>query len=120
MTSTTFSVAVLLGFVSISAIKISSEEPDAEKYNYGQFGKAMPAFWDDFVARDPFFSNTWRFTGMAGHVISMVNDTAYEGDSPTDYYFPTGTEQWEPDALVFLGESIGEALNHHHEKTSLI
>lgn len=115
MPSTTFSVAVLLGFVSISAVKISSEEPDAETYNYGQFGKAMPPFWDDFVARDPFFSNTWRFSGDGGHVVQMTNDTAYTGDSPTEYHFPTGVEQWEPDALVFLGESIGEALSHHHE-----
>merc|ERR1712188_280644 len=63
---------------------------------------------------DPFFANTWRFAGMAGHVISMSNETAYTDDSPSDYYFPTGVEQWEPDALVFLGESIGEALEHHH------
>ena len=28
--------------------------------------------------------------------------------------------QWEPDALVFLGESIGEALQHHYEPQSLI
>ena len=69
---------------------------------------------------DPFFANTWRFAGMAGHVISMTNETAYLDDTPTDYYFPTGTEQWEPDALVFLGESIGEALTHHHVQQSLI
>ena len=37
----------------------------------------------------------------------MTNDTAYTGDTPTEYHFPTGVEQWEPDALVFLGESIG-------------
>jgi hypothetical protein len=36
---------------------------------------------------DPFFSNTWRFAGMAGHVISMTNDTAYMGDAPSDYLF---------------------------------
>ena len=63
---------------------------------------------------DPFFANTWRFAGLAGHVISMSNETAYTDDSPSDYYFPTGVEQWEPDALVFLGESISEALGHHH------
>ena len=51
---------------------------------------------------------------MPGHVVQVVNETAYLGDSPSDYYFPTGTEQWEPDALVFLGESIGQALEHHH------
>jgi len=36
---------------------------------------------------DPFFANTWRFAGMAGHVISMINDTAYMGDAPSDYLF---------------------------------
>ena len=57
---------------------------------------------------------------MAGHVISMTNDTAYMGDAPSDYLFDgsvsgqADVSQWEPDALVFLGESIGEALTHHH------
>jgi hypothetical protein len=29
-----------------------------------------------------------------------MNETAYLDDSPDDYYFPTGTEQWEPDSLI--------------------
>ena len=107
------SVAVLLGFadaVTFVKKKYNTAEPDG--YNYGKFG-TEPDFWHD-MQTDPFFANTWRFAGMAGHVISMSNETAYLDDSPADYYFPTGTEQWEPDALVFLGESIGQALEHHH------
>jgi len=107
------SLAVFLGVVSVTdAIKLMDD--DASEYKYDQFGKGMPAFWNDFQS-DPFFADTWRFAGMAGHVVSMTNETAYNADSPADYYFPTGTEQWEPDALVFLGESIGEAMEHHHE-----
>jgi hypothetical protein len=46
----------------------------------------------------------------------MVNETAYEDDTPSDYYFPTGTEQWEPDQFLQsatdmqIGEPIGRAL----------
>jgi len=36
----------------------------------------------------------------------VTNDTAYTADAPTDYHFPTGTEQWEPDALLQLRESV--------------
>ena len=103
------SLAVLLGVVSYTdAVKIAKKP-----YKYDQFGKGMPDFWNDFQS-DPFFANTWRFAGLAGHVVSMTNETAYNDDAPTDYYFPTGGDQWEPDSLVFLGESIGEALEHHH------
>jgi hypothetical protein len=35
-----------------------------------------------------------------------MNETAYLADSPDDYYFPTGTEQWEPDALIQLDDQI--------------
>jgi len=54
-------------------------------------GGGEPPFWNDFVS-DPFFANTWRFSGMAGHRISMVNETAYLDDAPEDYYFPTNVE----------------------------
>jgi len=64
----------------------------------------MPSDWPD-MSSDPFFADTWRYSGYPqGHVLSVVNETAYNADSPDDYYFPTGTEQWEPDALVQLDE----------------
>ena len=66
----------------------------------------MPEYWHDFVAADPFFSNTWRFSGANGHVVQLTNDTAYTGDAPSDYHFPTGVSQWEPDALLQLREGV--------------
>ena len=123
MPSLNLSTAVLIGCVTAVTIKNlktkqhKESEPDA--YTYGQFG-TMPDYWHDFKS-DPFFANTWRHTDLSmGHVISIANETAYLADSPADYYFPTGTEQWEPDALLFLGESIGEAMEHHHTSQSLI
>jgi hypothetical protein len=38
--------------------------------------KGEPAFWNDLVT-DPFFANTWRFSGMAGHKVVMTNETDY-------------------------------------------
>jgi hypothetical protein len=105
MTKINISIQVLLGFVSYS---------DAVTLNQMD-GGGEPAFWNDMVT-DPFFANTWRFAGMAGHRVSMVNETAYEDDTPSDYYFPTGTEQWEPDQFLQsatdmqIGEPIGRAL----------
>ena len=52
----------------------------------------MPDYWHDWKT-DPFFANTWRFSGVTnGHIVSMTNDTAYTADAPADYHFPTGTE----------------------------
>ena len=124
MPNSKISAAVLLGCataVTITSFKKNEDykKPEPDAYSYGQFG-TLPDFWHD-MNTDPFFSNTWRHVDLSyGHVISVANETAYLGDSPADYYFPTGTEQWEPDALLFLGESIGEALGHHHVQQSLI
>merc|ERR1711990_314166 len=122
MTRINLSLAVFLGCadaVTLNKRFVNTAEPSADKiYSYGQFGHE-PDFWHDMQS-DPFFANTWRFADMPGHVVQVTNETAYLDDSPADYYFPTGTEQWEPDALVFLGESIGEALEHHHAPQSLI
>merc|ERR1711907_517309 len=56
----------------------------------------------------------------------MSNETAYTDDSPSDYYFPTGVEQWEPDALVFLGwnnkpwkEYLGEPKGYQWDQSSI-
>ena len=123
MPSLNLSKAAFIGCVTAVTIQnlktkqFTGPEPDA--YAFGQFG-TMPSYWHDWKT-DPFFANTWRHTDLSlGHVISIANETAYLADSPDDYYFPTGTEQWEPDALLFLGESIGEALEHHHVQESLI
>ena len=100
MTRITVSVAVLLG--CIDAITIQKAEKK-EGFQFGQYG-TLPSYWHD-MSSDPFFADTWRFSGYpAGHIVSAVNETAYNADSPADYYFPTGTEQWEPDALVQLDE----------------
>ena len=90
------------------AVKIAKDaevpkEKTEEEYRYAQFGKAMPSFWNDFQS-DPFFADTWRFSGNTEHVVQMTNNTAYTNDAPADYHFPTGTEQWEPDALIQLGQ----------------
>ena len=116
----TVSLAVFLGSVdAVTLNKLTNyNTPEPDAYNYERFGHE-PDFWHDMTV-DPFFANTWRFAGMAGHAVSVVNETAYLDDSPADYYFPTGTEQWEPDSLIFLGESIGEALEHRHGAQSLI
>jgi hypothetical protein len=119
MTRITLSLAVFLGYtdaVELTKRFVNTPEPDA--YNYRQFGHE-PDFWHDMQS-DPFFANTWRFADMPGHAVQVTNETAYLDDSPADYYFPTGVAQWEPDALVFLGESIGEALEHPYESKSLI
>lgn len=57
------------------------------------------------MVTDPYYANTWRFTGFSrGHAISMVNETAYvDEDTPRDYWFDAASdngdvEQWEPDA----------------------
>ena len=83
----------------------------------------LPDYWHD-MQTDPFYSNTWRFTGLShGHSVSMVNETAYvDEDTPFDYYFPY-QEQWEPDAQtneylmsqqqINLGEPMGIAMMHH-------
>jgi hypothetical protein len=97
----TLSQAVLLGLIGFSdAIELRKTEPikpepNADSYNYGQFGKSMPTFWDDFVGRDPFFSNTWRHTEYEGHIVQVANSTAYVDDTNADYHFPTGLDQWE-------------------------
>ena len=96
MPSIKFSVAVLLGYataVTIKNLKPTSDykKPEPDAYDFRQFGHE-PDFWHD-MQTDPFFANTWRFTGFPlGHAISVANETAYLDDSPTDYYFPTGTE----------------------------
>jgi hypothetical protein len=72
-------------------------EANADTFSYGQFGKSMPTFWHDFVGQDPFYSNTWRHAEYEGHVIQVVNSTAYEGDSPSEYTNPTQV-QWEETA----------------------
>ena len=106
----TTSLAVLLALVSNSdAIVLNKngdeKKPEPDAYAYRQFG-SMPSYWHDWKS-DPFFANTWRFSGVSnGHVLSVTNDTAYTADAPTDYHFPTGTEQWEPDALLQLRESV--------------
>jgi len=76
--------------------------------NYSQAisinSKELPDFWHSMVT-DPYYANTWRFTGFSrGHAISMVNETAYvDEDTPRDYWFDAASdngdvEQWEPDA----------------------
>ena len=67
------SQAVFLGLIGFTdAVELNKftnkAEPSAD-YDYGQFGKAAPAFWDDFVGRDPFFSDTWRHTLYEGHIV---------------------------------------------------
>ena len=117
------SVAAFIGCVTavtIQNLKTKQfKDPEPDAYAFGQFG-TMPSYWHDWKT-DPFFANTWRHTELSlGHAVAMANETAYTADSPDDYYFPTGTEQWEPDALVFIGESIGNAIEHHHVTQSLI
>ena len=78
----------------------------------------MPDYWHD-MQTDPFFSNTWRFSGNGaenghnGNNWIMTNETAYTGDSPTDYHFPTGVSQWEPDALLQLREGIRSTIEEY-------
>ena len=72
----------------------------------------MPDYWHD-MQTDPFFANTWRFSGPNGHngqTVMITNDTAYTGDAQTDYHFPTGVSQWEPDALLQLRESLRDVI----------
>ena len=110
----TISLAVFLALVSNSdAIVLNKQgdekKPEPDAYKFGQFG-TMPDYWHDWKS-DPFFANTWRFSGVTnGHIISMTNDTAYTADAPSDYHFPTGTEQWEPDALIQLQENVRPAI----------
>ena len=88
------------------------KKPEVDAYNYEQFGKAMPDYWHD-MNTDPFFSNTWRFSGANGHVVQLTNDTAYTGDAPADYHFPTGVSQWEPDTLLQLREGVRSVIEQY-------
>ena len=96
-------MALISSSDAISLNKAGDEKkPEADAYSYEQFGKAMPEYWHDMQS-DPFFVNTWRFSGPNGHngqTVQITNDTAYTEDAPTDYHFPTGVSQWEPDALL--------------------
>ena len=70
MNKISLSVQVFIGLISFSeAVKINQ--------------RGMPDFWNEMVT-DPFFANTWRFTDMShGHVVSLVNETAYvDQDTP--------------------------------------
>jgi len=63
----TISIAIFLGCVdavTLSKSKITAE-PDA--YSYNQSGHE-PSYWHDMQS-DPFFANTWRFSGEPGHVV---------------------------------------------------
>ena len=113
----TISLAVFLALISdsdaISLDKAGDEKkPEVDAYNYEQFGKAMPEYWHD-MNTDPFFSNTWRFSGANGHVVQLTNDTAYTGDAPADYHFPTEVTQWEPDSLLQLREGVRNVIEEY-------
>ena len=96
-------MALISNSEAISLGKSGDEKkPEPDPYNYEQFGKAMPDYWHDMQS-DPFFVNTWRFSGPNGHngqTVMITNTTAYVDDTPSDYHFPTGVSQWEPDALL--------------------
>ena len=118
----TFSLAVLALISNTDAISLNKagdeKKPEVDAYNFEQFGKAMPDYWHD-MQTDPFFSNTWRFSGNGaenghnGNNWILTNDTAYTGDSPADYHFPTGVSQWEPDALLQLREGIRSTIEEY-------
>ena len=82
------SILVLLGAISLNdAIKIQNDP-------HG-FGTHLPVYWHEMVA-DEHYANTWKLSDND----RATNETAYMNDSPSDYYFPTGVVQWEPDALI--------------------
>ena len=69
MKKISLSVQVFIGSISLSkAVKINQKEE--------------PEFWNSMIT-DPMYANTWRFSDLShGHVVNMVNETAYEEDTP--------------------------------------
>ena len=59
------------------------------------------------MVSEEFYADTWTHSD-GNH--NLANETAYTEDSPPDYYFPTGTEQWEPDSLIQLNDGIDEEM----------